>query len=123
MRIGEIANRAKVSARILCYYESQGLILSQRLANGYRDYPLQTVEIVRQIKDLIECGFSTRQIGTFLQSSGSENFDPKQGAADLAPHIEKLHELDGLIDVLTERRRRLSERIALFDSRAAASVK
>lgn len=123
MRIGEIANRAKVSARILRYYESQGLILSQRLANGYRDYPLQTVEVVRQIKDLIECGFSTRQIGTFLQSSGSENFDPKQGAADLAPHIEKLHELDGLIDVLTERRRRLSERIALFGSRAVASVK
>jgi len=123
MRIGEIANRAKVSARILRYYESQGLILSQRLANGYRDYPLQTVEIVRQIKDLIECGFSTRQIGTFLQSSGSENLDPKQGAADLAPHIEKLHELDGLIDVLTERRRRLSERIALFGSRAVASVK
>lgn len=65
MRIGEIANRAKVSARILRYYESQGLILSQRLANGYRDYPLQTVDIVRQIKDLIECGFSTRQIGAF----------------------------------------------------------
>lgn len=123
MRIGEIANRAKVSARILRYYESQGLILSQRLSNGYRDYPLQTVDIVRQIKDLIECGFSTRQIAAFLQSSGSENFDPKKGAADLAPHIEKLHELDGLIDVLTERRRRLSERIALFGHRAVTSVK
>jgi DNA-binding transcriptional MerR regulator len=123
MRIGEIANRANVSARILRYYESQGLILSQRMANGYRDYPLQTVEIVRQIKDLIACGFSTRQIGAFLQSSGSENIDVKQGVADLAPHIEKLQELDGLIDVLTERRRRLSERIALFGSRAIASVK
>ncbi|AMP14798.1 merR regulatory family protein [Collimonas pratensis] len=112
-----------MSARILRYYESQGLILSQRLANGYRDYPLQTVDIVRQIKDLIECGFSTRQIGAFLQSSGSENSDPRKGAADLAPHIEKLHELDGLIDVLTERRRRLSERIALFGHRAVTSVK
>ncbi|MEO6920606.1 MAG: MerR family transcriptional regulator [Collimonas sp.] len=123
MRIGEIANRAKVSARILRYYESQGLILSQRLSNGYRDYPLQTVEIVKQIKDLLECGFSTRQIATFLQSSGNESVDLKQNATDLAPHIEKLHELDGLIDVLTERRRRLSERIALFSHRAAASAK
>lgn len=118
-----MAKRAKVSARILRYYESQGLIRSQRLSNGYRDYPLQTVGIVKQIKDLLQCGFSTRQISAFFKSAGNESIDVKHSATDLAPHMEKLHELDRLIDTLTERRRRLSERIASFGRRAAVSLK
>ena len=124
MRIGELAREADVSVRVLRHYESQGLIESQRMANGYRDYAPGSVEMVRWTRDLIECGFSTRQIHGFLHCFGSENFDPTECAAGLAQHQEKLRELDELIDVLSQRRRRLSERMtAMFGDLSPATNK
>jgi hypothetical protein len=38
MRIGELAERTGVPARLLRYYEEQGLLTPARAANGYRDY-------------------------------------------------------------------------------------
>lgn len=115
MRIGELAREADVSVRVLRHYESQGLIESQRMANGYRDYARGSVEKVRWIRNLIDCGFSTRQIHGFSHCFGSESFDSVECATGLAQHQEKLRELDELIDVLSERRRRLSDRMtAMF---------
>jgi MerR family copper efflux transcriptional regulator len=121
MRIGELARQAGVSVRVLRHYEAQGLIQSQRLTNGYRDYPSATADQVRWIRDLIDCGFGTRQIQGFLHCFRNENFDPEQCAAGLAQHLEKQRELDEMIAVLTERRRRLSERIALFGDLSSAT--
>jgi MerR family copper efflux transcriptional regulator len=121
MRIGELARQAGVSVRVLRHYEAQGLIQSQRLANGYRDYPSATADQVRWIRDLIDCGFGTRQIQGFLHCFRNENFDPEQCAAGLAQHLEKQRELDEMIAVLTERRHRLSERIALFGDLSSAT--
>jgi DNA-binding transcriptional MerR regulator len=119
MRIGELARDADVSVRVVRHYELQGLISSQRLANGYRDYSLDQVQIVRWIRELIDCGFSTRQIHGFLHCFGSTNFDPSECAAGLAQYQEKLTELDNLINVLSERRRNLSERMsAMFGTQS-----
>jgi DNA-binding transcriptional MerR regulator len=114
MRIGELARDADVSVRVVRHYESQGLIASQRLANGYRDYSLDQVQTVRWIRELIDCGFSTRQIHNFLHCLGSEKFDPAECAAGLAQYQEKLAELDKLIAVLSERRRKLSEKMSVM---------
>jgi MerR family copper efflux transcriptional regulator len=49
---------------------------SSRGANGYREYPKGVIETVRQIRLLLDCGFSTRQIYGFLPRFGEgENFD------------------------------------------------
>ncbi|HXU94739.1 MAG TPA: MerR family transcriptional regulator [Gallionella sp.] len=114
MRIGELAAKTGVSPRVLRHYETQGLIHSQRLPNGYREYAGRTVETVSWIKSLIDCGFSTRQIHSFLPCLENKGGHPGQCAAGLAQHLAKLRELDAMIDVLNARRRTLSERIALF---------
>jgi len=111
MQIGQLAEAAQTSERLLRHYEAQGLLEPRRLANGYRDYGPDAVERVRWIRDLLDCGFSTRQIQGFLHCFGQEHADAVQCAAGLAQHCEKLRELDELISVLSERRARLSARM------------
>jgi len=112
MQIGQLARAADTSPRLLRHYEKQGLIQSRRLDNGYRDYAPETVELVRWVRELLECGFSTRQIQGFIHCFGQEQTDAEQCAAGLRQYRDKLRELDELVAVLSERRRRLSDRMA-----------
>ncbi|WP_395402726.1 MerR family transcriptional regulator [Pseudoduganella sp. UC29_106] len=111
MKIGQLARAAQTSERLLRHYEAQGLLQASRLPNGYRDYHPDAVKQVRWIRDLIDCGFSTRQIQGFLHCFGQEHVDAVQCAAGLAQHREKLRELDDVISVLSERRTRLAARM------------
>jgi DNA-binding transcriptional MerR regulator len=70
MRIGELARRTGVPARRLRYYEEQGLLSSDRSANGYRDYDPQAVERATQIRDLIDAGIPTAIIKDILPRLG-----------------------------------------------------
>lgn len=115
MRIGELASAAGVSVRVLRHYEAKGLIQSSRSDNGYREYPAATLEVVRQIRLLIDCGFSTRQIYGFLPCFGEgENVDYANCTAGLTQFIAKRDELDHLIGSLQQRRNRLVARIEKF---------
>ncbi|WP_339515208.1 MerR family transcriptional regulator [Pseudomonas sp. RL_15y_Pfl2_60] len=111
MRIGQLAKRTGVSHRALRHYEAQALIESTRQDNGYREYGQATVERVLWVRELIDCGFGTRQIQgllTYLEDSepGSEHF-----RQCLQQHVEKLGALDNLIAQLSERRQRLFDRL------------
>ena len=66
MRIGELARRADVPARLLRYYEEQGLLTPVRAANGYRDYAESHVERVAQIRGLLDAGLPTKIIKLIL---------------------------------------------------------
>lgn len=66
MRIGELAARSGTSARLLRYYEEQGLITPDRAPNGYRDYDERLVERVLQIRGLLDAGLPTRIIKQIL---------------------------------------------------------
>jgi DNA-binding transcriptional MerR regulator len=62
MKIGELAARTNVSARLLRYYEEQGLITPDRAGNGYRDYAEGQVDRVVQIRGLLDAGLPTKII-------------------------------------------------------------
>ena len=66
MRIGELAERTGVPARLLRYYEEQGLLSPDRAANGYRDYAERLVDRVVQIRGLLDAGLPTRIIEQIL---------------------------------------------------------
>jgi MerR family copper efflux transcriptional regulator len=113
MQIGELAKRTGVSVRVLRHYEKQHLMTSQRRQNGYREYHEETVEVVRVVRMLLQCGFSTRQIQEIPFCVGGKiDGSPAACAASIAMHHTKLSELDHLITLLTERRENLGNRIA-----------
>ncbi|MFF9011535.1 MerR family transcriptional regulator [Streptomyces sp. NPDC014870] len=66
MRIGELADRTGTARRMLRYYEEQGLIVADRLPNGYRVYDESNVDRVQQIRGLLDAGLPTRIIKQIL---------------------------------------------------------
>jgi len=108
MKIGELAARTGVSARMLRYYEGQGLIRPVRLHNGYRDYGDYLIERVVRIRGLLDAGIPTRVIGEILPCfDGSNSTTP----VDPDPRLR---------EVLVRQRDRMSENIrVLLENREA----
>lgn len=69
MRIGELSRQTGVSPRSLRYYEQQGMLHSQRLPNGYREYDDASVETVLTIQAFFSAGLSTKIIRDILLCS------------------------------------------------------
>jgi DNA-binding transcriptional MerR regulator len=68
MRIGVVASQANVNEQTLRYYERAGLLRTPvRAKNGYRDYPPDTVALVRFIKRAQELGFSLADAGALSE--------------------------------------------------------
>jgi DNA-binding transcriptional MerR regulator len=66
VRIGELAARTGISARMLRYYEEQGLLTPERTSSGYRFYPESAVGQAGQIRGLLDAGLTTEIIRTIL---------------------------------------------------------
>jgi DNA-binding transcriptional MerR regulator len=74
MRIGEVAARAGVSTKTVRHYESQGVLSSSRLPNGYRDYDENAVRLVSEAHVLGALGIRLGETRPFLDclSAGNE---------------------------------------------------
>ncbi|WP_433931084.1 MerR family transcriptional regulator [Curtobacterium flaccumfaciens] len=108
MKIGELATRTGVPARMLRYYEAQGLIQPRRLHNGYRDYDDYLVGRVARIRGLLDAGIPTRVIGDILPC-----FDAPDAVTPVAPDPR-------LKETLLRQRERMSDSIrVLSDNRSA----
>ncbi|MEU2544635.1 MerR family transcriptional regulator [Streptomyces roseolus] len=66
MRIGELARRSGVSERSLRYYETQGLLRSERSPGGQRRYGEWAVDRVVRIQALYAAGLNSRKIAHLL---------------------------------------------------------
>ena len=104
MRIGELAERAGVSTDALRLYERQGLIRSDRRANGYRDFPETMVALVELIRLAQSLGFTLAEIGSLMRGMES-GLNAAQVAevlaakrAEIATRIAGLERLTALID-------------------------
>lgn len=82
MKIGELAKKSGTSTRMLRYYESQGLLSSERGPNGYRQYRECDVERAKTVASLIQAGLPTRLIRVVLDAE--ERPDEWTDACDLA---------------------------------------
>ncbi len=109
MRIGELARRAGVSTSKIRFYEARGLLSpAARLANGYRDYEDQALQVVSFIGRAQSLGFTLRDVATHLRSpEGNGRKDRLQARLEA-----KLAELDAHMDEVRTRRATISAIIA-----------
>lgn len=81
MRIGEVARRSGVSARMLRHYESLGLLEpSQRNSNGYREYSPADIGRIFHIEGLRKLGMTLGEVGSAL---ADPDFDPRTVITEL----------------------------------------
>lgn len=112
MRIRELAAQTGTTTRTLRYYEAQGLLPTNRSANGYRVYDEHHVRLVREIRSLQAIGFSLEDVRPFVECllAGHESGDDCPASVDV--YRRKLAYLERHITELLDVRDRLSERLA-----------
>lgn len=108
MLIGELAGRAGTSARTLRYYEEHGLLRARRGANGYRVYDETELRVVREIRSLLDVGFSVADIRPFVRCLRAGNEYGDVCPDSIAVLRRRLAEVDAAVEELTDVRRRLS---------------
>ena len=68
LRIGEVAARAGVNVQTLRFYERRGLLQEPpRRPSGYREYPPESVRLIRFVKRAQQLGFSLDEVHELLQ--------------------------------------------------------
>lgn len=105
MRISEVTSRTGIPARLLRYYEEQGLLVPARNASGYRDYSDREVEVAGRIRQLLDAGLSTATIRTVLPCLTERAGRLAPICSDLVDDLKREQaRIEASIDALTQSR-------------------
>ncbi|WP_406336873.1 MerR family transcriptional regulator [Streptomyces zaomyceticus] len=124
MRIGELSEHTGTPRRLLRYYEEQGLIVADRLPNGYRVYDASNVDRVMQIRGLLDAGLPTRIIKQILPCLNKPRIIhfPDATPEMLATLEDERDRMTERIRCLTRNRDAVAEYLAAVRETSAPSV-
>lgn len=113
MTIGEVARASGVSAKMIRYYESIGLIpAASRTDSGYRIYTENDVHTLRFVRRARDLGFPVEAIAELLalwQDRSRHSADVKRVALE---HVETLEKKIGELRAMADTLRELATRCA-----------
>ncbi len=123
MRAGEVSKATGASIKALRYYEERGFISPGHGANLYREYSVQDVRIVSEIRALSVLGIGLQQTRPFLDClrDGHEHSD--DCPQSLAAYQQRIDQLDSVISRLTSTRRELDRQMNVAARRGFRSVR
>lgn len=79
LQIGEVARRAGVGVDTVRFYEREGLIQEPpRRPSGYRQYPSDTIPLIRFIKRAQDLGFTLREVEELISLRGGNGKRKKE---------------------------------------------
>lgn len=108
MRIGELAERTGTTKDTIRFYEKIGIVEGQRLANGYRDFPPETVAWLHYVRTAQSLGFTLAEIARYGEELRNTPDDDEALSALLQ---KKIQIIDERIAGLTELRADLVTRV------------
>lgn len=106
---------------MLRYYEQQGLLTPRRGSNSYRLYEDAAVELVVQIRELIESGLPSRLLRTVLPWLGHQDCNTQVtcdalSREEFAALREHIRSIDRRIEVLSRNRTAIREYLRLMSA-------
>jgi DNA-binding transcriptional MerR regulator len=116
MKIGELARRVGVATSKIRFLEARGVLRSQRLANGYREYGEEAVALLQIILQGQAVGFTLDEIHKAMGEAQGHDLS----CADMLDQLRlKLAELDRHIAQSIAVRDRLDLMITALAARGA----
>lgn len=106
MQIKQAARASGLAARTIRYYESRGLIESQRAANGYRYYNSADIERLQFLQRARILGFSLDECADLLALQRDPNRASQQVRAIAEQH---LIDVDAKIEQLQQMKAQLTD--------------
>jgi len=112
LKIGEVAARAGVGSMTIRFYESRGVLAPPaRGENGYRLYSLETVDVLRFIKQAQGLGLTLDEIKKIVAI--------RQGGRPPCAHVhallkQKAEELERKLDDLLRLQKRIRQSLAAW---------
>ena len=119
LRTGEVARRAGVNVETLRFYEREGILAEPpRRMSGYREYPPETVDLIRFVKRAQELGFSLKESRELLDLRKV----PRRASKNVRRLVqEKVGEIDHKIRDLEAMRQALGDLLCACEDRGTAS--
>jgi DNA-binding transcriptional MerR regulator len=90
MKIGELAGRTGLATSRIRFYEARGLIQAQRLPNGYREYPPQTVGLIDIITSAQRAGFALEEVRKLLPAPNLKGWKHDELLASLRAKVTEI---------------------------------
>ena len=114
MKIGELARQTGMAASAIRFYEARGLLSRvRRGANGYRDYPPETAQLLAIIGQAQQAGFSLDEIKQLVPA----DISTWQHAPLLAALKAKVSDIEALEARLAHSKQQLQALIQLVEAK------
>lgn len=116
MKISDLSRLTNVSTRAIRHYEEKGLLIADRLDNGYREFNESSVERVRSIQLYLKLGFTADEIRSLFECEIATPDEYEYCEEMQEIYEEKLLKVKRQIDSMLQLQRLLERQVSLSNA-------